>query len=68
MSNLGVGMGEERALDESGLGNLIAQMSSFRVGMLKYIHIDALCYNKCKPCRALGVASKARSLEGEKNA
>jgi hypothetical protein len=40
----------------------------FHADSLKYIHSDALCYNKCKPSATLEEALTVKTSWGEKNA
>jgi hypothetical protein len=46
----------------------VACLHSFYADKLKYIHLDALCYNKCKSGSAPEAALKVKSMIGEKNA
>ncbi len=45
-----------------------ARMYSFHVDILKYIHLNALCYNKCKSESTLEGAFMVKGVNGEKNA
>ncbi len=40
----------------------------FHVDTLKYIHLNALCYNKCKPSATLEEALTIKTGRGDRNA
>jgi hypothetical protein len=46
----------------------VARMFRFHADILKYIQLDALCYNKCKLDFTQKAALVAKSMNGEKNA
>jgi hypothetical protein len=54
--------------DYSLFAENVTRMHSFHADNLKYIQLDALCYNKCKLDFTQKAALVAKSMNGEKNA